>query len=347
LDAPDNSPRKNVVQEGKNNDVKLVQLRYVKSVATTGSFSMSARICGVSQPTISNAISDLESELRAKIFNRTTRCVELTPFGTRILNYIDCILNRTEDIKHEAEACMWPAQKLLHVAFSPIIDGPRVMAAFEMFQTRCPEIAFVYRECVATEMEACLGQEKLDVACGIRIHDSPTLNRCVLYRDALRFLPRGGLKSYRGPRTLSLAEIAREILIFPVDACGFAPAVRELFQGENLELRAYPGHPLSYRVIQEWSSEGLAAALLPESRIEGDSESYPMVVLRDQPVQIAVEAVWSRANRNPHAKAFATFLRDLAASGALRRGRLLPRLPKPPLVVPAAAHFPATLVPSR
>ena len=42
--------------------MNLVQLRYVKVVARAASFSAAARECCVSQPTISNAISDLEDD---------------------------------------------------------------------------------------------------------------------------------------------------------------------------------------------------------------------------------------------------------------------------------------------
>jgi LysR family hydrogen peroxide-inducible transcriptional activator len=324
--------------------VKLVQLRYVKSVASTGSFSMSARLCGVAQPTISNAISDLEAELRAKIFVRTSRRVELTPFGARVIGYVECILNHVEDIRQEAESYGWPAQRVLRVAFSPVIDGPRLMGAFESFRVRCPEAAFVYKECGAAELERCLGQERLDVICGVRIHDSPAFNRCALYADTLRFLPKGPIRDYRGPRTVSLADVSRETLIFAVDACGFAPLVREYFHQQNLDLKEYPGHPLSYRVIQEWSNEGIGAAVLPESKIEGDVRAYPLVTLNDQPLSIVIEAVWVRGNRAPHVKAFATFLRGMAASGALRGGSASP--PDPGRAVAAFCPPPA-LAPSR
>ena len=325
--------------------VKLVQLRYVKSVVDTGSFSMSARLCGVSQPTISNAISDLEEELRAKIFVRSTRRVELTPFGTHIVGFVECILDHVEDIKQEAESHAWPAQRVLRIAFSPIVDGPRLMGVFESFRARCPDAAFVYKECATTELENCLGHARLDVICGVRIHDTPAFNRCALYSDTLRFLPRGPIRGYRGPRMMSLAQVSRETLIFSADACGLAPLVRDIFDKQGLELKEYPGHPLSYRVIQEWSSEGIGAAVLPESKIDGDVRAYPVVTLDEQVVSIAIEAVWARANRTPHVKAFATFLRGMAASGALRRGEK----PTPVEVERADAPipFPREVVPSR
>jgi LysR family transcriptional regulator, hydrogen peroxide-inducible genes activator len=298
--------------------VKLLQLRYVKLVASNGSFSMSARICGVSQPTISNAVSDLEEELRARIFLRTTRCVELTSFGASIIGHVDAILSRIEDIRQEAEAHSRPEQKLLRVAFSPIIDSPRLMCAFDSFREGNPGTAFLYKECGGDELESRLNQGKLDVVCGIRIFDSPARRRCTLYRDVLHFLPKGGPEHYRGPRTVTLSDISKETIILPVDACGLAPAIRELFREQLLSLDEYPGHPLSYRVLQEWSSEGIGAAILPESRIAGDANAFPVVVFDNQPVTIEVEAVWTRGSQAPQVKAFVRFLKEATASGALR-----------------------------
>lgn len=65
--------------------MNLSQLRYVKAVAETGSFTQAAEQCYVTQPTLSNGIAQLEQEFEERIFVRTTRIVSLTPFGEHIL----------------------------------------------------------------------------------------------------------------------------------------------------------------------------------------------------------------------------------------------------------------------
>ena len=118
--------------------MNLIQLRYAKLVATTGSFSAAARECGVSQPTISNAISDLEAELGAKLFKRTTRRVELTSLGKDMVRYIEGVLNSVHELERQVEAFRNPQRKLLRVAFSPILDSGRLMALFEPFKRSHP-----------------------------------------------------------------------------------------------------------------------------------------------------------------------------------------------------------------
>jgi DNA-binding transcriptional LysR family regulator len=60
-------------------------LRYFLAVAELGSFSKAAARVSVTQPTLSVGIAKLESEVGARLFERTTRRVSLTPAGGRFL----------------------------------------------------------------------------------------------------------------------------------------------------------------------------------------------------------------------------------------------------------------------
>jgi DNA-binding transcriptional LysR family regulator len=62
-------------------------LRYFLAVAELGSFSKAAERTGVTQPTLSVGIAKLEEQLGARLFERTTRRVSLTPAGSRFLGH--------------------------------------------------------------------------------------------------------------------------------------------------------------------------------------------------------------------------------------------------------------------
>jgi len=93
-----------MISAWKDHAVRLTQLQYVKLVASSGSIGESARISGVSQKTLSTAITELEEELRVKIFSHTPGRVELTPFGVSIIGIVESVFGRVEDIKREAAA---------------------------------------------------------------------------------------------------------------------------------------------------------------------------------------------------------------------------------------------------
>lgn len=60
-------------------------LRYFLAVAELGSFSKAAERVSVTQPTLSVGIAKLEEQVGARLFERTTRRVSLTPAGSRFL----------------------------------------------------------------------------------------------------------------------------------------------------------------------------------------------------------------------------------------------------------------------
>ena len=64
----------------------LAQLRYVIAIADTHSMNEAARTLFIAQPSLSQAIKDLEEEIGISLFNRSNRGVRLTPEGTEFLN---------------------------------------------------------------------------------------------------------------------------------------------------------------------------------------------------------------------------------------------------------------------
>lgn len=65
----------------------LTQLRYAIVISEIGSFNKAAQILYVSQPSLSNAIHDLEDEFSITIFHRTGRGVSLTNEGVEFIAY--------------------------------------------------------------------------------------------------------------------------------------------------------------------------------------------------------------------------------------------------------------------
>ena len=65
----------------------LQQLNYVITIAETGSLGKAAEKLFVSQPSLTNALKELEKELSMALFNRTTKGVTLTTDGMRFLPY--------------------------------------------------------------------------------------------------------------------------------------------------------------------------------------------------------------------------------------------------------------------
>ena len=65
----------------------LQQLKYVIEVADKGSITEAAQSLFISQPSLSAAIRDLETETATKLFLRNSRSILITPEGAEFLGY--------------------------------------------------------------------------------------------------------------------------------------------------------------------------------------------------------------------------------------------------------------------
>lgn len=72
--------------------MNLMHLKYVVELNKTRSFSKAAENLYMGQPNLSRAIKDLETELNIKIFNRTTKGIEVTSEGEEFIQNAKKIL---------------------------------------------------------------------------------------------------------------------------------------------------------------------------------------------------------------------------------------------------------------
>ena len=63
----------------------ITQLKYTLSVAKHGNFTIASQKCFVTQPTLSMQVQKLEEELGVTIFNRSTKPLQITEVGEKIL----------------------------------------------------------------------------------------------------------------------------------------------------------------------------------------------------------------------------------------------------------------------
>lgn len=77
----------------------LQQLRYAVEIAKCGSMSRTARQLYVSQPSLSAAIKELETELGISIFERTSRGIRLSGDGADFIRYAVALLEQADDLK--------------------------------------------------------------------------------------------------------------------------------------------------------------------------------------------------------------------------------------------------------
>ena len=74
-------------------NMELTQLQYFRTVARIQNITRAAKALHISQPALSRAISRLEEELDASLFERSGNRITLSPSGVAFLNRVDQIFN--------------------------------------------------------------------------------------------------------------------------------------------------------------------------------------------------------------------------------------------------------------
>src|SRR3970282_869165 len=81
----------------------ITQLKYVLAVAEHKNFTLAAKKCFVTHPTLSMQIQKIEEELSIQIFDRTKKPIQLTDIGQKIVNQAKNIVNEADRIQDIVE----------------------------------------------------------------------------------------------------------------------------------------------------------------------------------------------------------------------------------------------------
>ena len=82
--------------------MEIHQVRYFLALFEEQSFTRAAKRCGVSQPSLSDAIRRLERKLGRPLFVREGRRVQLTELGRCVLPHLTSVERSVDAAKHAA-----------------------------------------------------------------------------------------------------------------------------------------------------------------------------------------------------------------------------------------------------
>jgi DNA-binding transcriptional LysR family regulator len=273
--------------------MNLNQLRFATAVAQHRSFSRAAEQCHITQPSLSTAVAQLEQELGGRLFDRTTRQVELTPLGRDLLPLIGELLDAERAIRQAARR---PAEgvRLVRVGFSPAVHLAPIHLALAAWRRDPGNPEVVLKECLHQDLHRRLEEGTLDLALvaelgqhsrqAVRLHDEPLMLVAARPRKAWE-------------AGAPLKALAGETFAF-TSGCGLADAVRQAFRRARVAIREYPGQALSYRVIEEWADLGLGSGILPRSKLSPGTPAVPVMHAGSRPLMLGTYAWRPRTQKS-------------------------------------------------
>ncbi|HEX8077922.1 MAG TPA: LysR substrate-binding domain-containing protein [Chthoniobacterales bacterium] len=155
--------------------LQIRHLRYFLAVAEAGSFSRAADRLGISQPSVSQQIRDLEAGLRVSLFQRRGKRILLTSTGMIFQEHARAILRQLETFLQEVTSEAGHLRGALHVGVVPILNVALMPELLGLFAAKHPGIALTLEEISSTEIETAIEEGRMDVGLGFLTRHSPNL----------------------------------------------------------------------------------------------------------------------------------------------------------------------------
>ncbi len=168
--------------------LEIRHLRYFLAVAEAGSFSRAADRLGISQPSVSQQMRDLEAALRVALFQRRGKRILLTSTGMIFQEHARAILRRLEDLLQDLISEPGQLRGSLHLGVVPILNLALVPQLLGMFAADHPAINLIVEEISSTEIETALEEGRMDVGLGFLTRHSPNLRYERLCTDQFALL---------------------------------------------------------------------------------------------------------------------------------------------------------------
>jgi LysR family transcriptional regulator, transcription activator of glutamate synthase operon len=287
--------------------VELRQLRSVEAVVRHRHFTRAAEELHLAQSALSHQIRQLERELGAPLFERTSRRVTPTEAGLAIAARARRILAEVEDARQEVDELRGVQRGRIWIG--PLlpagdIDVPGLLARFSQAH---PGVEVGLREGVAADMFRRLARDELDAAFCLLAGELPDGVEVEHLSDdevVAAFAPdRAPSASHVG-----VADLAQHAIVAPRRGSAITAVLDQLFAaaGVPLGLVLESGDPFLLRSL---AARGFAAAILPRSLT---AMAGPAIEVRSlQPaVHLPVALAWRRdRNASPAARTFVEFVR--------------------------------------
>jgi DNA-binding transcriptional LysR family regulator len=166
----------------------LDKLEFLLALAQEQHFGRAADACGVTQPTLSAGLKQLEESLGVLLVNRGSRFQGFTPEGQRVLDWARRIVGDTRAMRQEVTALRHGLVGRLRIAAIPSALAT-VAALTTPYRAKHPNVQFTILSRTSTQILALL--ENLEIDAGLTYLDNEPLGRVntvPLYKESYRLL---------------------------------------------------------------------------------------------------------------------------------------------------------------
>lgn len=305
--------------------IRLRDLHILFAVIQSGSMAKAAAELGMSQPSVSEAMADLEHAIGVRLLDRSPHGVAPTAYGRalsrRAKAAFDELRQGVEEIEHLAD----PAVGEIRVSCPETLTAGFLPAIIDQLSARYPRITFhVVQENRASRFRE-LRERNVDLALARLLEplDADDLESEVIFDDKVHIVA-GAAHRLARRRKINLAELVGEPWVsIPSDDL-LATLLVEAFRGSGLPAPKSTVVTFSQHVRYHLLATGRFVTTLPASVLRFNAKHFALKVLPvkllHQPRPVALIRLKHRTP-SPVAQLFADAARHAAESLGLRDKR--------------------------
>jgi len=293
--------------------MELRQLRYFTVLATELSFTRAAAKLHVSQPPLSFQIGNLETELGARLFHRTSRSVELSEAGKAFLPHARAVLARLEDARSHVRLVASGLEGRVRLGLSGSHFLGPLPAFIRQFGEARPGVELVLHELRPIDSLQALREGRIDLSVSRSVPADAMLSSRLLWRDpVVAALPRSHRLAAR--KNLRLSELKGDDFVFlRLDSSAFAQRLFDACVESSFTPRVVQ-HVVEVPAVVNLVAAGLGVALVPLSMARLRADAVAICKLGAGAPSGDVHALMRAAEPQPAVREFAQALLAWAAS---------------------------------
>lgn len=190
----------------------LHQLDAFRAVARYRSFSLAAKTLFLSQPSLTSLIQHLEEALGVRLFDRTTRRVELTPAGLELLPVAERTFGELELARENLNNLGSLRRGRVVIGALPSVSADLIPRAIYTFRQQHPEVEITVRDAVAGALVEMVRVGEIDFAVGSTTRVEPEVLFTRIASDEMHLVCRADHRLARR-RQATWADIVSEPFI--------------------------------------------------------------------------------------------------------------------------------------
>ncbi|MDX2186583.1 MAG: LysR family transcriptional regulator [Opitutaceae bacterium] len=247
--------------------MELHQLRSLVAVADTGSFTRASERVGISQPSLSQQIKTLESELGHKLFHRLGRRSVPTEAGRVFLDRARRILFEVENAAKELADSPGLGRKIVIGAtpsLAPYLLPPVIQACWKRF----PLLELHTREDFRSGLIRSVIEGELDLAIvSLPVRDPQVAVEVLRSERLLLVVPKNHRLAER--EEVTIPELADEPFLFMGGANGLTAQTQRFFGDHQITPRVLH-HVAQIKTLKALVAIGAGVSVLPQIAVEPD-----------------------------------------------------------------------------